>query len=372
VQLRTEKNDRLATLDGLRGLAAIAVALFHGSAIFNLGWIPRHAYLAVDFFFLLSGYVIGRSFDRRLQQGWVIGFLRRRLIRLYPFIVAGSLIGFLELVLDGVFGRTLSISQAGLDLVSALFLIPTPPLISNGWRIFPVDPPLWSLFFEAAAYVAYAVAAPFLRNRYLWLMVGVSGLALAWAMFAGNGDDFGLVNFRLAGLRVTFSFFLGVALYRALGPKPKHFAMPFIATPMIFIVLVVVLLSPMPLGWIGDFVAVFAVFPCLLVFALIANPGGGRSRAASFTFGLTSYPVYAIHFPLFRLAYEALFRKFDLTGRTLGMVATLAAVLFLSWLLAVLYDRPLRRWLSAVTSGPDSPGSPEGSPEAQSSSGYLV
>jgi peptidoglycan/LPS O-acetylase OafA/YrhL len=85
---------RLTTLDGLRGLAALAVVLLHCSELFVLDWVPHNAYLAVDFFFLLSGYVLARGFERKLRQGWAIDFLRRRLIRLYPLVVAGSLIGF--------------------------------------------------------------------------------------------------------------------------------------------------------------------------------------------------------------------------------------------------------------------------------------
>jgi len=356
---QTGNTDRLAPLDGLRGLAAIAVALLHGTSIFNLRWVPLHAYLAVDFFFLLSGYVIARAFDRRLQQGWVIGFLQRRLIRLYPFIVMGSLLGFLEMIIHGVFEHAVSLSQAVLDMVSSLLVIPTPPLVSQHWRSYPVDPPLWSLFFEMAANAFYAIAAPSLRNRHLWLLVGLSGLALAGAVFLQNGGDFGLSHFKLAGLRVLFSFFLGVALYRALGPSPKFRAMPFAATALICAVLGLVLLGPMPPGWIYDLLAIFAVFPALLVLALIARPGGARSQAACLILGLASYPLYAIHLPLFLLTYGTLFDGSGPGGRAFGMAASLAAVLFLSWLLAVFYDQPIRRRLSmlALRSGAAS-GSP--------------
>jgi peptidoglycan/LPS O-acetylase OafA/YrhL len=345
---RTENADRLAVLDGLRGLAALAVALLHGTAIFRLRWVPLHAYVAVDFFFLLSGYVIARAFDRRLQQGWVIGFLQRRLIRLYPLVVAGSLIGFLQLLLGGVFTHGMSVSQALLDLVSSLLLIPTPPFISPRWRMYPVDPPLWSLFFEVGANVVYAIAAPVLRNRQLWLLVCFWGLALAYAVFSMDGGDFGLIHFKAASLRVGFSFFLGVMLYRTPGPNPKR-AMPLALTPAIFAVLAAVLLAPAAPRWAYDLWAIFAVFPVLLVLAVNADPGGSRLRAVCLLLGRLSYSIYVIHLPIFLLVYELIFDKSGLPGRTFGMIASLAAVLLLSWVLATFYDQPVRRWASALT-----------------------
>ncbi len=345
----------------MRGLAAIAVVIMHGTEAFHLGWGPKHAYLAVDFFFLLSGYVIARAFDRRLQQGWVIGFLLRRTIRLYPFIVVGSLMGFLVLIGRNVTTRSVTLSQAMLDTLSSLLVIPTPPLLSKEWRMYPADPPLWSLFFELAANALYALAAPRLRHVHLWLLVCLSGCGLAWAAVLLNGDDFGLVHFKLASLRVMFSFFLGVAFYRALGPYPKRFTLPIVATPLIFAILGTVLFAPTHVGCAYDLVAVFVVFPAVLLLALMSNSGGSWLQAAFVNLGLASYPVYAVHFPLFWLTSRVLFRNSGLSVRTFGMAMSLAVVLPLSWLLAKLYDQPVRRWLTARLAN----GSPQRNPLSQ-------
>jgi peptidoglycan/LPS O-acetylase OafA/YrhL len=329
----------------MRGLAALAVATMHGSSIFNLRWIPAHAYLAVDFFFLLSGYVLARGFDRLLQQqGWAIGFLLRRLIRLYPFIVLGSLMGFCELLIHGLFAHSVSISQGMLDLASSLLVIPTPPFLSRQWRVYPIDPPLWSLFFEIAANVVYAAAAPWLRTRQLWMLVGLSGLAFSIAIFLLNGSDVGLGYFKMASLRVAFSFSLGVALHRTLGPEPKSHASPFPSMPVLFAVFTAILFAPTAKGWAYDAVAIFALFPLLLVLGITAHAGGSRLQSACRVLGELSYPLYVIHMPIFLMVFAMAIGNPSLTGRTAAMTASLATAICLSWFLVRSYDQPVRRW----------------------------
>jgi peptidoglycan/LPS O-acetylase OafA/YrhL len=344
LSLRKVNPDRLAALDGMRGLAAIAVALMHGSSIFNLPWIPEHAYLAVDFFFLLSGYVLARAFDRRLQQGWAIGFLQRRLIRLYPLIVLGSLIGVCELIIHGVRPNLVSMSQGALDLASSLLVIPTPPIIAPHWRMYPVDPPLWSLLFEIAANTMYAAMAPWLPTRQLWMLVGLSGLGFGIALFMLNGGDFGLRHFEMASLRVAFSFSLGVALHRTLGPDPKKFAVPFVSMPAIFAVMMAVLLAPKSGGWPYDLVAVYAVFPALLMLAITGGAGGPRLQSVCLVLGELSYSLYAIHMPFFLMVYGASLANSALAGRIGGLTVSLAAITLISLFLARFYDQPVRRW----------------------------
>lgn len=322
----------------------MAVALMHGSSIFNLGWIPAHAYLAVDFFFLLSGYVLARAFDRRLRQGWAIGFLQRRLIRLYPFIVLGSLLGFWEVIIHGVRAHSVSVSQGVLDLAGSLLVIPTPPFISPHWRIYPVDPPLWSLFFEIAANTVYAAVAPWLRTRQLWMLVGLSGLAFAIAIFFLNGSDVGLGYFKMATLRVAFSFSLGVALHRMLGPDPGKFVPSWVSAPAMFAALMAVLLAPGSGGWAYDLVAVYVLFPALLILAITTRAGGPRSQSICLVLGEVSYPLYAIHMPFFLMASGISLGNSASGGPIARMTASLAAVTLSSWLLARFYDQPIRRW----------------------------
>ena len=95
-------NNKLGTkphyliLDGLRGLAAIIVVCFHLTeplASSHLDNLVNHGYLAVDFFFLLSGFVMGYAYDDRWDKLTIGGFLRRRFERLQPLVVLGMTLG---------------------------------------------------------------------------------------------------------------------------------------------------------------------------------------------------------------------------------------------------------------------------------------
>ena len=83
-------------LNGYRGVAAITVVCFHLFEAFATSHLDQkinHGYLAVDFFFLLSGFVIGYAYDDRWKTMTVKSFLKRRLIRLHPMVIMGALIG---------------------------------------------------------------------------------------------------------------------------------------------------------------------------------------------------------------------------------------------------------------------------------------
>ena len=87
---------RYEILDGLRGVAALMVVLFHIFETYSKGpafQIVNHGYLAVDFFFVLSGFVVGYAYDDRWDRMSTWGFFKRRLTRLHPMVIAGTLVG---------------------------------------------------------------------------------------------------------------------------------------------------------------------------------------------------------------------------------------------------------------------------------------
>src|SRR5437016_4136883 len=145
------------TLDGLRGVAALAVAILHTNI--NMGsapWLP-HAYLAVDFFFVLSGFVVAFAYDQKLLTDMTFfGFMRVRLIRLSPMIVAGTILGAFYLLM-----RThLEPGAIGYIAVAVLFGVLLLPLdLVVGTEQYPLNVPSWSLLFELISNVCYAALA---------------------------------------------------------------------------------------------------------------------------------------------------------------------------------------------------------------------
>ena len=142
-------------LDGLRGVAALLVIVYHVFECF--GWTPvPHGYLAVDFFFVLSGFVIGYAYDSRWSEGLSVGhFFKRRLIRLHPMVIMGTLIGAVCFFLQGSVRWDGSHVSAGWVMVAMLLGMLMLPLwpgaaadVRGNGELFPLNGPSWSLFFE--------------------------------------------------------------------------------------------------------------------------------------------------------------------------------------------------------------------------------
>ena len=155
---------RYEILDGLRGVAALMVVIFHcfetyipvfGTQIVN------HGYLAVDFFFVLSGFVIGYAYDDRWDKMTTWGFFKRRLTRLHPMVIAGTLIGAALFFFAGAaFPETLKTPfwKFALCLVMGLLILPCPnsPDIRGWGELNSFNGPQWTLTFEYIGNILYA------------------------------------------------------------------------------------------------------------------------------------------------------------------------------------------------------------------------
>lgn len=148
---------RFEILDGLRGVAAMIVVAFHLFETYSAGpahQILNHGYLAVDFFFILSGFVIGYAYDNRWDRMTVWDFFKRRLIRLQPMVILGTLIGAFWFYFGGAPGFELVMQTPWwkLLLVTVLgcLMIPTPPSMDvRGWQeVNSLNGAIWSLMWE--------------------------------------------------------------------------------------------------------------------------------------------------------------------------------------------------------------------------------
>ncbi len=357
---------RYEVLDGLRGIAAILVVCFHlfeGHAENHFSQLFNHAYLAVDFFFVLSGFVIGYAYDGRWGRGemgtW--GFIRRRLIRLQPMIVFGSLLGLVlfpaTFMAEGWEGQASLGGVLLCTLLEALMIPITPSLDVRGWdENYPLNGSQWSLFYEYAANLLYAFFFRFLATRWLALATGVAGLlSLLYVFFSPSGDYHGGWAFTPAGLetgfaRVLYTFMVGLLLSRLRWSlRVKR---PFLTCGLL---LAVVLSMPRvgteTLLWPN---ALYEAFCVLVVFPVIVMMGssvmhtdGEDSGMLCRWCGRISYPLYLVQFPV-ALCYMRYIHSPQATlwGNWLWGIVSFVAALVLASLAERYYDRPVRAWLA--------------------------
>ena len=215
-----------AVLDGLRGVAAITVVCFHifeAFATSHLDQRNNHGYLAVDFFFMLSGFVVGYAYDDRWKTMTTKEFIKRRIIRLHPMVVMGAIIGAIMFYSQGcsvwdVTKVTFS-SLAIATLLNAL-LIPALPghEVRGLGEMFPLNGPSWSLFFEYIGNILYALIIRRFSTKVLAGLVILFGVGLAvFAILGPLGDicagfSFTGTEFTAGSLRLLFSFTAGLFL----------------------------------------------------------------------------------------------------------------------------------------------------------------
>lgn len=170
-------------LDGLRGVAALAVVTFH-----FMEWVYTdpsrnfigHGFLAVDFFFCLSGFVIGYAYDDRIAKMGVLKFFKLRIIRLHPLVVAGSVLGLLAFLFDPFGGHPelYSTGKIILAFLCSVLLIPLPVIADRGFNLFSFNAPSWSLFWEYAANIVYAIGLYRISRSFLLLLTILSAVAI--------------------------------------------------------------------------------------------------------------------------------------------------------------------------------------------------
>lgn len=327
------------TLDAMRGIAALAVVIFHARSAFPGLWFP--GYLAVDLFFMLSGFVIAHAYDDRLRAGMTtMAFTRVRLIRLYPMFIVGALLGSLLAALSwpNANGADLSAGHIALATALSLFFLPNPVTTS----LF-LTGPLWSLFYEMVANIAYAALHRFSRLIVLIAICAVCLLGLVITAVAKNQIDLGslLREAPWGILRVGYGFCAGVILYRLRHRMPSFRRLPTWAVPA---ATGLFLLLPIPRAFDGAYGIVFiaVIAPALVIAGSQVEPGPRQARVYEWL-GALSYPLYAIHRPVLRITFA---------GGALGVpapliaVATIIGLMFVCPLIVRYYDTPVRAWLS--------------------------
>ncbi|RYY55023.1 MAG: acyltransferase [Chitinophagaceae bacterium] len=344
--LRTRQH--FEVLDGMRGVAAIAVVVFHFMEIVAPNPVDSfisHAYLAVDFFYCLSGFVVAYAYDSRLKDLGAWTFLKLRLIRLHPLVLFMAFVGLLVFITDPFSDLWKKYSaDLGYLLGSSALMVPYAIVKERYNNLFHLNPPTWSLFWEYAVNIFYALVLVRTRRWMLWILLLVSA---AWLCFEasryGNvGVGWSGKTFWGGAARVSFSFLAGLMVYRfrLLIRLKTGVVLPAILLLLSFLV-------PFSPGYnqFIDPVLVIAVFPLLVAIGAGSAAKGLMARICNFL-GEISYPLYMVHYPFIWLFMSYVEKYKPTLPMMLGITAAGTVLLTgLSYVVLKKMDEPFRKFL---------------------------
>lgn len=313
---------RLAGFEALRGIAALMVVGLHTQAVFakwQPGWFSK-GYLSVDFFLMLSGYLMARGAEPKLAAGLApIRFMAARYRRFWPMMAIGSLIGtpYLWTRASGI-GEFLPVFAAN------LMLLPWP--FAN--VVYALNIPAWYVFFELTMNCAHVFV---LRRLGMRALAVLAAAMLAGAIWAGQDHgnlDVGArpATFWHAFPRVALAYVVGMLTWRWQGPRPA----PALRAAAGLAVLPGAMLASTVFGWRDwTFDIAFVLIACPLAIQgarnLDGNAAGGRTGLLARLSGAISFPLYAVNLPILEGMRELGF------AWPAALAATLGAAIAIAW-----------------------------------------
>jgi peptidoglycan/LPS O-acetylase OafA/YrhL len=355
------QSNEIKPLTGLRGVAALYVVSFHyleGLTLSNPGkTFLAHGYLAVDLFFVLSGFVMALSYARMFRNGFTLAnyrkFLGRRLARVYPLYLAGTVLALLLILLGWL--PYIRSGPLGITFIANLFMVQT-------WGISgSLDTPGWSISTEWAAYLLFPlllIPALYRRASYAWLS-GVIALAVLCVLCsipvsAAHKDSADSVlnlsdpRFALPLWRCLSEFLLGLLAFRIASGATDLFRE---SRSWISILLVLAALVALTIPR-SDLFFVFLLPPLIAVLSDGEHlPQRILSAEAAQFAGRLSYSIYLVHV-LFTGALDFIHHQVSRLGlphgQSYGAVVCIVLTLLCSWLAHKHVEVPARQWLRRV------------------------
>ena len=317
---------RFVVLDGLRGIAAIAVVVYHTSFLrYAVPDVLQSAYLAVDCFFMMSGFVLCLAYHRMLEEGRVGSFMLKRWSRLAPVWWVGLALCVVELVFFK-FSPNLPVSL--IELVSNVAMLPLP--FAPTGELFRLNLPGWSLFYELVINLAYAAVGYRLGIRGLAAVMLVSAAVLVATTSAAGMTNGGLLwsEAPVALARVTYGFLAGALLYRLRLPT---FGKRTIASLVACVAVLLIFAADLhgEVRWYFDLAATFVGLPLIVAVGTLIDAPRPMGRIFDFI-GKASYPLYAIHWPAFVIAHQLYGRLVGWVEMPLPIVVALVLVLIVT------------------------------------------
>lgn len=338
-------------LDGLRGIAALGIVIFH-----FMEWIYTdpgdnfigNGFLAVDFFFCLSGFVIGYAYDSRIKIIGVKEFFKSRLIRLQPMVVFGSVLGLLAFLLDPFATYQFMYSSGRIIIIflCSLLLIPFPVMPERAFNLFSLNAPAWSLFWEYIANIFYALILYKLHRRLLWLLLIPAAIALVYLGYqkgnllgGWNGD-----TFLDGGVRIGYSFTAGLLIYRYNLIIKNNIG--FIG---LGVLLALALAMPhFSFNGLAEAMVVIVYFPLLVCLGAGSSLSSRMLPVCKFA-GDISYPLYMTHYAAIWIFGNYFTQYHPGLKSLIGIVipGVILLVLF-AWLVMKYVDIPVRKYLTRL------------------------
>ena len=379
---------RYEILDGLRGVAAVLVVAYHLFETYYHGGTSQpinHGYLAVDFFFVLSGFVIGYAYDDRWDRMSTWGFVKRRLIRLHPMVIFGSLFGaalfyFGDCSSFPLIGDTPWYKTA-LIMLWAFTMIPIPTSMDiRGWgETNPLNGPAWSLQWEYLANFLYAVLFRHFSRKALGACVVLFGIMTL--VLCLNIDIFGFLAARSSasytviggwclspdqlqiGLtRLLYPFFCGLLLSRT-GKLIKVKGGFWWCSAMIVVLLCMPWMGLGPEGnarWTNglyEAACILVFFPLIVSIGAGSSVKGSTSESINKFLGDISFPLYITHYPLIymQMAWANSHKDAPTGTHIFVAVSTFLLAILIAYGAYRLYDLPVREWLKKQLFKPATP-----------------
>ena len=368
-----ESKPRYEILDGLRGVAALGVVMFHMMTCYPseiTRWVMPHGFMSVDFFFALSGLVLGYAYDDRWDKMSTWDFFKRRLTRLQPMAIMGVIIGVCFFYYTG--GPTFNAVDSApwymllLEALLLIFMIPLPKSMDiRGWgELTSINGPIWTLIYEYVANILYALFLRRTGKLVLGIIVAFCALLSAdlclqlnlWGNLV-DPDYYCTINggficdpehvYR-AMVRLMYPFTMGLLLSRIgrfIRIKGGFWAasllvLAMVSTPMLTSI------SPLYEG-IYELCAILLLFPLILSIGAGSKLEGARATKLCLFVGQLSFPLYITHYPILYMHMSWAENHMDspISTHVFVGITTLIMCIGVAWACLKLVDEPARAWL---------------------------
>ena len=372
--MNLKSKPRYEGLDGLRGVAAITVVIFHIFEAFSgdpTQQIVNHGYLAVDFFYALSGFVIGYAYDDRWNKMSLWNFYKRRLIRLHPMVIAGTLVGVCYYFLgeSEIFPNIENVKPYAFfcTILLNFLMIPTPKNFDiRGWGTTNAfDDTTWTLSYEYLINILYSLIIRRLNSIIIGILTVLSGfltinLTLDFDIFnvfknrgkreytVIGGWELSSCEIYIGFARLLYPFFSGYLISRL---KIK-LTIPFTFI-ICSIILSIILWLPriyrekLIINGMYETIVIIIIYPIIIMIGAGEKEQNDKIIKICKFLGEFSYPLYITHIPLIYCIYAWIsFHNNDSKFNKIAVsIGSFCIMIFNAYSLIKLYDEPVRKWL---------------------------